>query len=182
MRHSTQYNCPSWGAICHTMIPIHQIRNRGQMHGKTSQWFRVLRPSQSPARSYKICELLIITASRRWDSHARHSIPSLVGYFLGSAQVFGLAANCPGILAAASNSALRRWSLWDLAPRMRTPQLEEGKKIRKEINHKINGRCRPTITYQLRLTWTSRWSHNAIHTSGNIGVISLSLFTRCCTN
>lgn len=31
MRHSTQYNCPSWGAICHTMIPIHQIRNRGQI-------------------------------------------------------------------------------------------------------------------------------------------------------
>jgi hypothetical protein len=75
--------------------------------------------------------LLIITASRRWGSHPRRLIPSLVGYFLGSAQVFGLAANCSGILAAASNSALRQWSLWDLAPRMRTPQLEEDKNKRK---------------------------------------------------
>lgn len=127
MHHPHNIIAPAGGAICHTMIPIHQIRNRGQMHGEPIQWFRVLRPFQSPARSYKICELLIITASRHWDSHACHSIPSLVGYLLGSAQVFGLAANCSGILAAVSNSALRQWSLWDLAPRMRTPQLEERK-------------------------------------------------------
>lgn len=56
MHHPHNIIAPAGGAICHTMIPIHQIRNRGQMHDETIQWFRVLRPFQSPARSYKICE------------------------------------------------------------------------------------------------------------------------------